>query len=290
MQGFDGGVARIILAHELTHALDDQLFGLDDELEVVEDNSDAEWAYYAVIEGSGTAVMDLWTMKNIKSLDPSTVKELASMGVDELKDAPPFLWRPLLGAYTQGEQFLKERPEELDLPAATRRAFEAPPRSSEELLHPKKYWDPDERDEPKPVHFDRSALPKGWDVRDEDTLGELGLGMVVEPLKSRHGLDGMLAVATARYPSREVQGWGGDRYDLLGRGEQDRLLLLATVWDTEKDAVEFAEGVEALREHLLAGPADALDVRREGASVDVVLARGAGAEQADAVRRAVRLE
>jgi hypothetical protein len=290
MRGFGGDVARIILAHELTHALDDQLFGLDDELEVVEDDTDAEWAYYAVIEGSGTAVMNLWTMKNVKSLDLSSMQELTSMGMDELKNAPPFLWRPLVGAYTQGEQFLKERPDALDLSAAIRRVFEAPPRSSEEVLHPMKYWAAEVRDDPKLVRFDRSALPQGWDVRDEDTLGELGLGMVVEPLKSRHGLAGPMAVMSARYTSREVQGWGGDRYVLLGRGEQDRLLLLATVWDTEKDALEFAEGVEALREHFLAGPVDALDVRREGASVDVVLARGAGAEVADAVRKAVRLE
>ena len=35
-ESFTGGVAKVILAHELTHALDDQLYGLDDDFDAIE--------------------------------------------------------------------------------------------------------------------------------------------------------------------------------------------------------------------------------------------------------------
>ncbi|MEM7309351.1 MAG: hypothetical protein AAF682_21895 [Planctomycetota bacterium] len=278
MSTFTGGMARIILAHELTHALDDQLFDIDTAMQERRSNSDALWAYQAVVEGSGTAVMSRWTMKNMFELDREELQESASMGMDELAEAPTYLWKPLLGSYTKGQSFLNKAPDDLGLAEGIARAFQSPPLSSEQVLHPEKYWDPEERDDPVLVELDREALPAGWKVLDEDTLGELGLGLMIEPLEKRGGVGNAMAAMTARLTWKAVKGWGGDRYALLGKGD-DRLLVLATVWDREKDATEFEREVEELRAHLEQSGA-ALHVARQEDRVHVALATGAGVDLA----------
>ena len=65
MPTIHGDVARITLAHELTHALDDQLYDIDGTKEKLIGNNDAQWAYHAVVEGSGTAVMNQWTIQHL---------------------------------------------------------------------------------------------------------------------------------------------------------------------------------------------------------------------------------
>src|SRR5262245_49247030 len=60
IESFGGDLARVILAHELTHALDDQHFDFDDHITKLGMSSDAEWAYWAVIEGSGSSAMNQW--------------------------------------------------------------------------------------------------------------------------------------------------------------------------------------------------------------------------------------
>ncbi len=89
---------------------------------------------------------------------------------------------------------------------------------------------------------------------------------------------------TARMTSAASEGWDGDRCLLVARGESDRLLVLASVWDAEAEAQEFAEALEKLREHLLAGPADEVEITREGELVFLVATRGAGKELAQDAR------
>src|SRR5437763_1815640 len=60
MESFTGGVAKIILAHELTHALDDQYFDIDGTLDKCHEESDSELAFRCVVEGSGTKAMEDW--------------------------------------------------------------------------------------------------------------------------------------------------------------------------------------------------------------------------------------
>jgi hypothetical protein len=280
MEAFGGDMAKVILAHELTHALDDQIYGLDEGLEAIEGNTDAQWSYHAVVEGSGMDVMEAWTLDHVRELDRSALVESSSMGMDELADAPSYLWKPLVGTYSQGLKFLRAAPDELSDAEVTRRAFRAPPRSSEQVLHPEKYWSAEERDEPVPVAID-AAPPEGWSALDEDTLGELGLGLFIEPLDRRGGASSPLEVMSARLTWKAVKGWGGDRYVLLGRGDADRVLHLATTWDREKDAREFEDAVNELAEHVRASAADEIRVVRDGWRVHVTIARGAGVELLD---------
>jgi hypothetical protein len=60
MENCPVGIAKIVLSHELGHALDDQLYDIDGTLSRVAERSDVGMAYQSVVEGSGTAVMNRW--------------------------------------------------------------------------------------------------------------------------------------------------------------------------------------------------------------------------------------
>jgi len=279
METFSGSLARPILAHELTHALDDQLYDIDGTLLRLEGNSDAQWAYHAVIEGSGSAVGQEWVLTR-GNLSPAEQMEDAMRGMDVLADALPYVYKPLLGSYLRGQMFLCRAGSMLELakkkPGLEDYAtvFENPPRSSEQVLHSAKYWDEEKRDEPVPVVLDTEALPPGWAVLHQDTLGELGWALFVEPPAKRTGLASPLAIMAVRYTYPASEGWGGDRYVLLGRGEA-RVLLCETTWDSDRDAEEFGREVEKLEEHLVAGLAGTAQARGLTQSGTVSGSRGA---------------
>jgi hypothetical protein len=197
--------------------------------------------------------MNAWTMRHMSEFSADDLAASAQ-GMEALEDALPFFWKPLLGVYMRGAAFLNRTTSvmkgQMSMPALAdfQTAFDAPPRSSEQVLHPEKYWDEDERDEPVAITLDRSNL-EGWEVLHEDTFGEFMWGLVLEPVEDRTGIQGQLAVLATKYTYRASEGWGGDRFALLGRGEA-KVLVCETVWDSAKDAQEFAQAVEGLAGHL----------------------------------------
>lgn len=277
MKSFTGGVAKVILAHELTHALDDQLYDIDGSLEKVLENRDQSSAYMAVVEGSGTAVMSQWLMSHMSELDPEDLAKAATMGGDSLGEAPAVIWKPLLASYTQGQSFLQKgyrrlkKKEGLTMAQVTRRAFENPPRSTEQVLHPDKYWNEEKRDEPKALP-EPAATPEGWALLDSSTLGELYLALMTEEPKEID-FSNQMALAFLSYTNKAASGWGGDRVELCGR-DAARVLTLTTVWDTPKDAGEFAG---ALEERIVAWRAALAELDTE-ASGSGVLVEYAGKE------------
>lgn len=263
MDGFDGDLARVIMSHEFVHALDDQLWDLDATIKRLGEDTDRISAFAAVCEGSGTLTMTQWTMAHGAKLDLKALAELSKMTSQGMEDLPPFIWKGALAAYLCGQSFLEksvprkskkkaaEESKEAEADAAPvtyaqqlERAFQDPPRSTEQILHPQKYWSK-EKDEPVSIRFDTSALPQGWKVRGEDTLGELALAMVTEPRAERKGIkaDDMFAVLGLKYTNAAAEGWGGDRLIVLERGDE-RVLELVTAWDTPEDAREFATAIE----------------------------------------------
>lgn len=281
MESFGGDLGRVIMSHELVHALDDQLYDLDGTAKRLGEDSDALLAFWSVCEGSGTRTMTQWMMGNMTKLDPTSLIEFQKMGLTGMEDLPPYVWKPMLAAYTCGQTFVEkstpkkpskksaakpasaETPKDgaQDAPAKGEaagkdeapaptyaeqlsKAFRAPPRSTEQVLHPEKYWEADKADEPRRIVFDTAKLPAGWTVLGEDTLGELGLALLTTPIAERKGIDpdNLMALATLSYTGTASKGWGGDRLVLLANGAS-RLLVLATVWDTEKDADEFRAAI-----------------------------------------------
>lgn len=246
MDTFTGGVARIILAHELTHALDDQLYDIDGTLEPLMTERDAAAAYQAVVEGSGTAMMTRWMLKHGSELSQEELVEVSRMGTEGLKEAPLYLWKPLLAAYATGNAFLDRgyrvlKKQGKDFSDVTRMAFESPPRSTEQVLHPNKYWKETEVDEPIELRLE-GELPEGWERLDETTLGELALAVMTDESEPVD-FENQMAIALMKYTNEAATGWGGDRVVLVGKGDA-RVLCFASAWDSAEDAREFEEALE----------------------------------------------
>jgi len=154
----------------------------------------------------------------------------------------------LIAPYTLGAEFLV-RGNMLRLMANgfpvedVNRVYGDPPLSSEQILHPAKYWDEEPRDNPRPVDLGDAgrALGRGWARAMEGTLGELTLGILVgAPTPS---LDSQDSQQAANWTNEAASGWGGDLWELWMRGDR-AVILVGTVWDSPDDAEEFARALE----------------------------------------------
>ncbi len=259
MKGFSGDLARAILAHELTHALDDRLYDLDGALRERIGHSDSTAAYMSVVEGSGTELMNRWVMRNMAKLNAEDMREFSKMGTESLQDTPTVIWKPMLASYMTGQGFLSigrrqlRREEKIRDPnAVLERAFNAPPLSMEQVLHPEKYWVPEDRDDPVEVVRNTSALPEGWSVKMEDVFGELQLALVTELADGGMKIDfsNPMSMMSIKYTNSAATGWGGDSVALLSKGE-GHLLHVVTVWDNEEEADEFDRTMQIVIENTL---------------------------------------
>lgn len=273
-------VNRMLIAHELCHALDDQhvdlrrLIGSEQSVNLSEDQS---FALGGLVEGSATALMFAWTARHMAT-GKVDAKEMAAMQRSELERMKPFLEAPpyftLLAAnYMVGLHFVTRGKGALGVMApnsgesgqAIREAVKSPPRSSEQILHPDKYWNREERDEPVLLEAEDElarqieAWSKGQVVH-RNTLGELLCALMAAPKQRRLNV---VAMNQASYwTNRHARGWGGDRLFLLADAEgglAEPAVLWVTAWDRVEDCEEFLEGVRKHR-----GEAPGFAVAAEG--------------------------
>ena len=235
----------MLTAHEMTHALDDQRYDIDGRLAGLLDNDDAAFALSAVAEGSATAAAAVYVTNAVKAgkLDPERIAAMsADVKTARLNAMPACLRRQLIGPYVLGMTFLTrgslERLQRGFPKDDVGAAWSHPPRSSEQILHPEKYWDPKKRDEPKRVAIPNPLrlLGEGWTRAGSGVLGELTLGGLVGA--ATPAAEELVAGRVA-WTNAAASGWGGDRYELWTNGDQS-VVLVATVWDTVNDAKEFA--------------------------------------------------
>jgi hypothetical protein len=244
---------EITLAHELTHALEDQRFGLD--LEDTSGSDDSALARLALVEGSATAVMLTYGERHF-SADQSLGGLFASLGQDT-GDLPPFVEAQLLFPYLGGQAFVQR------LFATGNNSWKVlnaadrfrPPASTEQVLHPDKYL---AVEQPLRVRVDPGPLlGEGWKRVAAGTWGEWATGELL----------GNPAPA---------EGWGGDHYELwqqpIGTCQapcrQRDALVMRWRWDTRADAREFET---ALREWLPREPGPSAVVAT-GSEVTLALA------------------
>jgi hypothetical protein len=234
-----------LLAHELTHALQDQHFDLD-RLDDPDPMSDSGVAHLALIEGDASIVMlDALVQVPIENV-PEAPAVLAKFfgaasgdtpgaggaglpGEAEMADAPPWLRDMLLFSYTQGAAFcldVRRRGGQRLLDYAF---GNDPPRSSEQILHPEKWYG--HRDDPVVIVWpELSAALPGYAKAAEGQLGEEGIRVLLKT-----------ALHDAAAADTAAAGWGGDRFAvyLAATGASGRLLAWITDWDTAQDATEF---------------------------------------------------
>jgi hypothetical protein len=260
-------ITPLLTAHEMTHALEDQHYDIDGRIAKVIDDDDASFALSALVEGSATAAAAVYVANRVTAgkLDPDHLGAIGgAVPTVRLNAMPGVMRRQLLGPYVLGLTFLErgglERLKDGFPKADVDAAWAHPPRSSEQILHPQKYWDPARRDEPKRIGIPNPSrrLGKGWERAGSGVLGELTLGCLVGA-ETPEAED--LASGAIPWTNEAASGWGGDRFELWTKGDA-ALVLLATVWDTEKDAAEFAAALPRGR--------GGFAFRRSGSKVGIV--------------------
>ena len=216
-----------VIAHELTHALQDQHFNLRRFENWPKHDSDAELAAQALVEGDATVLM----MQYVAQSPARALALFKSMGQSstvQLDKAPRSLRETLMFPYEMG-MIWASRVHARGGWRMISQAYTDLPRSTEQVMHPEKYF---MREEPvKNIAWQDASglLGKGWRVTDHDVNGEWGYYLLLDEfLKAK--ADSLKAAA----------GWGGDRYVLYeGPNRGDALIVQYTQWDTETDAQEF---------------------------------------------------
>ena len=247
---------RPVMAHELTHALQDQHFNLRRFEHWPKSDSDAQLATHALIEGDATLVMILYIANNpMRAL--AFLKSLSATGMstEELATAPRALRETLLFPYQEGTAWTRVLYKQGRWEQVSR-AFSELPQSTEQILHPEKYFAHEApmklslRDiapllnasAGKPVKDEKSSkparisslsphpssFPAAWHRIDYDVEGEWGFYLILDqflksPSESR----------------RAAAGWGGDRYEIYEGPNGATLFVSTSLWDTQKDAREF---------------------------------------------------
>jgi hypothetical protein len=217
-----------VMAHELTHALQDQHFNLKRFEKWPKGDSDAELAAHALIEGDATLAMIHYMEKNplvalafIRSLGE---QEAAS---EQFKQAPRALRESLLFPYEEGSAWAKQLYKRGGWEMVSQ-AFTKLPQSSEQILHAEKYFSYEAPQKLTLPDF-KSALGPRWRRIDYDVNGEWGYYLILEEFLSD----------TAE-SKRASAGWAGDRFALYETGKPDEFFVAQiTAWDTPEDAREF---------------------------------------------------
>ena len=211
-----------VMVHELTHALQDQLFQLSKKEQSLMRDTDANMAYHAVLEGEAVLVMVAHMLQKSGVKLDEVVKNDEMLGLitssvqaDQMLDpsTPKYFGEMLKFPYLDGLKFVI---------AAYRRGGWAeldkvhanPPRSTREVLHPDEYF----ARSFKAASFDASK-PK--DAIAAEHLGEFHWRFLV-------GNDA-------------AQGWRNDRAVV----SQDGRVEVDTDWDDEARATTFATAYQS---------------------------------------------
>ena len=236
---------RTVMAHELTHALDDQYFHIDSWAKAARPNDDAELARDAVVEGSAVAAMLDYTLREqkmgVRDLpDVSALLEGSALGEMEkdpmMAKAPPFLRDELVFPYLAGMSFTQQVLKANTGWADFRKVFEHPPLSSQQIIHPELYLAGVKPAE-VPLPDFAGIVPGEWKNLEENHLGEFGLGEVLKQFlgKERGG--------------KSAAAWAGDRYAVFENEKTKQTLLVYRLrLDNATDAKTFFSDYSAALE------------------------------------------
>jgi hypothetical protein len=215
-----------VMAHELTHALQDQHFNLKRFEKWPKGDSDAELAVHALIEGDATLAM-MQYLKKHPIIALGFLRSAQESSAEQFKQAPRAMRDSLIFPYQYGLTWATEVHRRGGW-AMVSNAFTKLPLSTEQILHAEKYFSY-ERPVKLMLPSFRRALGPGWKRIENDVNGEWGYYLV---------LDEFLNNSTES--RRAAAGWSGDRFVIYeGPRRADVFLAQVSVWDTEADAKEF---------------------------------------------------
>jgi len=209
---------RMVMAHELTHALEDQHFEIEAWAKAARPNDDAELARESVLEGSAMLAMVEYllqgsgrSLEDLPDIDPSMI--IGDMTeTPQLKKAPGFLKDALIFPYIDGMRFSAAvlKPKGW---SGLSEIFARPPASTQQIMHPALY-----RAAKAPGAVGLPSIEKklgeGWTKLEDNTMGEFGWK---EVLKEFLGESRATPLSAA---------WDGDRYIVFEQKASKRLLLI----------------------------------------------------------------
>jgi hypothetical protein len=218
---------RIVVSHELVHALQDQYVRLDSIISQRHAN-DRRSAAQAILEGQATVAQIpvlmpeqkpdtlplgwFWKQRSAMAAQQSQMKQFAH--------APLWIREGLIFPYLGGADFIVWfRHKYFGVSV-----LDSMPRSTEQILHPERFA---LHDEPTELSFVNGADTVQW----EDNLGEYETRLLFQQLLGDETEAATLAT-----------GWDGDRYEVLGPNSD--ALVWYSVWDDAAAAGRFTAGLQ----------------------------------------------
>src|SRR5687767_3265436 len=161
-----------VMAHELTHALQDQHFNLKRFEKWPKGDSDAELAAHALIEGDATLAMTHYMAKNPMVALAFMRSIMGSQGIssEQYNQAPRALRESVLFPYEEGMAWATRLYKRGGWDLVSQ-AYSKLPQSSEQILHADKYFSYEAPQKVKLPEF-RNFLGPSWKRIDYDVNGE----------------------------------------------------------------------------------------------------------------------
>ncbi len=267
-------VGEILLAHELTHALQDQNFALEKSLDAVKDNDDRALALKAVAEGDATLAGFADAMGRMDNDVSNTLigglQTMPQSLAAESPGTPEGISVPLLFQYSDGVRFVAE---------AYRRGgwnavdalYQRPPESTHQILHPGMFFEA-RTATPRIALAGYDQIMHGWKKVEDTTYGELLLRVILERNLGKQS--GEIAIASR---------WTADRMIVLQQSRGLNVIWMLTFADNQT-ASHFAVVYATLLDRLLGGlSAHRIDYRANAALVII----GEGANYFDQLAPAI---
>ncbi len=236
----DSAEAQALLAHAYVHALQDQHF----DLSAMDDRAtttDAALATQALIEGDAMLSTALYIAGSPAAVDWHPLTELIvqteklsciegtmlpQMRNEEGLRRDEIWTRIQRFPHWEGREFAEALFQAGDWEIINR-AYTAPPRSTEQILHPERYLEQPDQPVEVTVPSLSESLDNDWSLTLEDTLGELGVALYLgETLPEPRAWSA-------------ADGWGGDTFVIWEAPDGRRVLVWRSVWDSLKEAREF---------------------------------------------------
>jgi hypothetical protein len=241
----DDPLERVILAHEFTHALQDQHYSILGLFPRPSDNPDRDLALTTLLEGDALIVQEMYRNTTLPAspLAQASQEQAQQRALEQvqremrelvnLEQVPQPVLRETYFPYLDGPSFIHAIVGTGALTTwgaygpAMRDLFASPPRSTAEIMHPEKY-----RRRQRPVQVVLPDLPAAlgsdWRLLRESVLGELGHQSLL-----------------ARYlpPDRAQEsaaGWAGNRTAVVAHQDGAIASLSESRWDSSREAAEWA--------------------------------------------------
>lgn len=218
--------AKETLVHELTHALDDQHFGLYHPELDDPDKSDAQSAYQALVEGDAMYVENAWhDSRAPEEQDAIDAADGAASAGTDTGSEPDVFTKVFAFPYVVGPRFVSAL---RDAGGQTRLddAFVHPPTTTEQVMAPDRFLAGEGARQVPAPRADGKVI-------DEGSLGQLGLILVTDA-----------AVTSNDVAARAAAGWGGDSYRAWTDG--DRTCIRVNIqMDTPADTTSLVKVLKA---------------------------------------------